>query len=235
MAWQWTEVKGYEENEYQVGVDEAGRGPCLGPVVAAAVLLPDPPADMTNSLWAKVTDSKKVTLKRRALLEPFIKKEAGGWGIGIATVEEIVSNNIRNATFLAMNRAVEDLIKRWSAIYREKYPLAIDRLLIDGNAFEAYSVDIPHTTLVKGDFKSKAIAAASILAKTERDRLIGELCDRHPCLDRLYGLRSNQGYPTPAHKNGINTYGITIYHRSKDRPCVGKPLIDDLDKFEDEE
>jgi ribonuclease HII len=220
--WQWDQVDDFDPEEYQVGVDEAGRGPCFGPVVAAAVLLPDPPKG--DTLWSKVTDSKKVGGKLRNRLEGFIKEEAGGYGVGIGTVEEIVEHNIRNATFMAMHRAVQDLEDRWHATYKGVYPLEIDRLLIDGNAFKPYKT-IPHLTLVKGDYKSKAIAAASILAKTARDRMIGDLCDAHPCLDTWYSLRSNQGYPTPQHKRGIDAHGITQFHRTKDAPCRSKPRV----------
>lgn len=230
MAWQWSgtvdESKHvvFQDDEYQVGVDEAGRGPCFGPVVAAAVLLPDLPEAIEETLWSKVTDSKKVSAKQRPILEAFIKKEAAGWGIGVGSVEEIVTHNIRNATFMAIHRAIDDLSRRWDNTYKGVYPLAIDRLLIDGNAFRPYK-DIPYLTLVKGDAKSKAIAAASILAKTYRDRWILELCDTHPCLDVWYGLRSNQGYPTPRHKQGILEHGITVYHRTNDKPCKDQPLI----------
>jgi len=219
MAWQWTEVQDFVEDEYQVGVDEAGRGPCFGPVVAAAVLLPDPSDDPR---WDQVTDSKAVSAKKRQVLQAFIKEASAGYGIGVASVEEIVENNIRNATFMAMHRAVDDLAARWKAAFGRDYPLEIDRLLIDGNAFRPYP-GIPHTTLVKGDSKSKAIAAASILAKTHRDGLIGATCDAHPHYDTWYGLRSNQGYPTPQHKEGIRLHGITPFHRRKDAPCRGFP------------
>ncbi len=226
MAWQWSEVEDFQKDEYQVGVDEAGRGPCFGPVVAAAVLLPDLPDG--PSLWDKVTDSKKVGMKQRETLEAFIKEEAAGYGIGIGTVQDIVKHNIRNATFMAMHRAIDDLQARWHATFKGIYPLEIDRLLIDGNAFRPYpspETAWPFTTLVKGDLKSKAIAAASILAKTHRDHTIASMCDAHPCLHEWYGLRSNQGYPTPQHKKGIDLHGITVHHRTKDRPCVGKPLV----------
>jgi len=226
MAWQWSVLSDdeYQDDEYQVGVDEAGRGPCFGPVVAAAVLLPDEPESIEDTLWSKVTDSKKVSAKQRPILEAFIKEEAAGWGIGVGSVEDIVTHNIRNATFMAMHQAIDDLQTRWAAIYKDVYPLTIDRLLVDGNAFRPYHA-IPHLTLVKGDYKSKAIAAASILAKTHRDRLVGDLCDAHPCLDAWYGLRSNQGYPTPQHKKGIGEHGITVHHRSKDAPCRNQPLV----------
>lgn len=216
-VWQWQDTCIDDSDEFQVGVDEAGRGPCFGPVVAAAALLPDI-ENATHAEWSLVNDSKKINAKNREMLALFLKRELAGYGIGVATPDEIVKHNIRNATFIAMHRAVDDLRWRWKETFKGKYPLKIDRLLVDGNAFVSYA-NIKHTTIIKGDSKSMAIAAASIIAKTERDDMIKTICKDKPHYNERYSLLSNQGYPTKKHIDGIHKYGITKLHRKKDAPC----------------
>lgn len=217
LKWQWESTHADYNDEFQVGIDEAGRGPCFGPVVAAAALLPDI-ARATYEEWNLVNDSKKLSLKKRELLASFLIRELAGYGIGVATSDEIVKHNIRNATFMAMHRAVDDLRDRWKNTFKDNYSLNIDRLLVDGNAFVPYD-NIPHTTVIKGDSKLMAIAAASILAKTTRDNMIKNICHAKPHYNQRYGLLTNQGYPTKKHIDGIRKYGVTSLHRKKDAPC----------------
>ncbi|WEK59429.1 MAG: ribonuclease HII [Candidatus Brevundimonas phytovorans] len=176
-------------NGHVCGVDEAGRGPWAGPVSAAAVILnPD-------DLPPGIDDSKALTEKRRAALEPQIKARALAWGIGFASVEEIDELNILHATGLAMRRAVEALA----------HPPV--HALVDGN----YRFKLPCavTPVVKGDSRSLSIAAASILAKTARDRLMIEMDATYPG----YGFASHKGYNAPIHQQALNTLGPCPEHR----------------------
>ena len=172
-----------------VGVDEAGRGPWAGPVSAAAVILnPD-------DLPPGIDDSKALTEKRRAALEPEIKARAVAWGVGFASVEEIEALNILHATGLAMCRAIEALSVQ---------PVAA---LVDGN----YRFKLPCEiqTVVGGDGLSLSIAAASILAKTARDRLMIELDAQYPG----YGFAGHKGYNAPVHQAALKTLGPCPAHR----------------------
>ena len=174
----------------EAGCDEAGRGCLAGPVVAGAVIL-KPGFDMPE-----LDDSKKLTEKKRYQLRELIMKEALAYGIGIVTAPEIDEINILNASFLAMHRAIDQLQVR------------PEFLLIDGNRFKKYQ-DLKHLCVVGGDAKYQSIAAASILAKTTRDRLMEEYDLRFP----QYHWKKNKGYPTPEHKQAIAEYGITELHR----------------------
>ncbi len=182
----------YEKGMYLVaGMDEAGRGPLAGPVVAAAVILPP------DSHIHGVNDSKKITEKKRELLFESILQEAVGWGIGVVEPSVIDRINILQATRLAMKTAVEKL--------REKTP--VEHLLIDAVSLE--EMDVPQSAIIKGDQKSYSIAAASIVAKVTRDRLMFDY-------DRLYpgyGFGDNKGYGTKAHYQGIRQQGICPIHR----------------------
>ena len=171
------------------GVDEAGRGPLAGPVCAAAVILP-PHAQIPG-----LNDSKKLSDKRRRELFPLIKEAAVAYGIGIATHEEIDEINILQATYLAMERAIQAL--------SVKPELA----LIDGN--RARDFGIPVETVIKGDSLSASIAAASILAKVTRDDMMLELADTYP----QYGFEIHKGYGTKAHYAALDEHGISPIHR----------------------
>ena len=171
------------------GVDEAGRGPLAGPVCAAAVILP-PHADIPG-----LNDSKKLSDKRRRELFPLIKEAAVAYGIGIATHKEIDEINILQATYLAMERAIQAL--------SVKPELA----LIDGN--RAKDFGLPVETVVKGDSRSASIAAASILAKVTRDDMMLELANTYP----QYGFEIHKGYGTKAHYEALRTYGPSPIHR----------------------
>ena len=171
------------------GIDEAGRGPLAGPVCAAAVILP-PDCDIPG-----LNDSKKLSEKKREALFPVIQEKALAFGIGWATAEEIDRVNILQATFLAMARAVEAL------------PAPADYALVDGNRMPP--LPIPGETIVKGDATSASIAAASILAKVSRDRLLRRLDEEHP----EYGFAKHKGYGTKAHYEAIRKYGLLPEHR----------------------
>lgn len=187
-------------NGHVCGVDEAGRGPWAGPVSAAAVILnPD-------DLPPGIDNSKALTEKRRAALEPLIKSRALAWGVGFASVEEIDELNILHATGLAMRRAVEALAH------------APVHALVDGN----YRFKLPCavTPVVKGDSRSLSIAAASILAKTARDRLMIEMDATYPG----YGFASHKGYNAPIHQKALQTLGPCPEHRRSWAPI--KALLD---------
>lgn len=178
------------ENLVEAGCDEAGRGCLAGAVYAAAVILPH---DFRNEL---LNDSKQLTEKQRYALREVVEREALAWAVGVVTPEEIDRINILNASFLAMHRAVDQL------------KLRPEHLLIDGNRFKKYQ-DVPHTTVVKGDGKYMAIAAASVLAKTYRDDYMNRLAEEYP----QYDWDSNKGYPTKKHREAIRVFGTTPYHR----------------------
>jgi ribonuclease HII len=182
------------------GVDEVGRGALFGVVVTAAVILPKIlPIECEN--WG-VKDSKKLSPQRRERLVPLIQQVAIAYQIGIASVAEIDELNILQATLVAMRRAVTGLA------------VPPELCLVDGNQLIPH-LDFPQQTLVKGEDKSVAIAAASILAKVWRDRLITDLATIYP----HYHLAQNKGYGTAAHLRAIEQHGITPEHRQSFSPC----------------
>ena len=174
---------------YVCGVDEAGRGPLCGPVVAAAVILPK------DAEIEGLNDSKKLTEKKREKLFDIIKEKAIAYAIAEATPAEIDEINILNASMLAMRRAVEAL------------PVKADFALIDGNCTRGFN--IPTETVVKGDAISSSIAAASILAKVTRDRGCIELDRLYP----EYNIAKHKGYPTKDHMDAVRKYGPTPIYR----------------------
>jgi len=180
----------YTPDLIEAGLDEAGRGCLAGPVVAAAVILPK---DYTH---ASLNDSKQLTRTEREKLRLEIEKEAIAFAVAEAANTEIDQINILNASFLAMHRAVEQLL------------LMPQLLLVDGNRFKPYAL-LPHVCIVKGDTKFLSIAAASVLAKTYRDELMEKLSKDFP----HYGWETNAAYPTKAHYMAIENYGITPHHR----------------------
>ncbi|MBQ4130899.1 MAG: ribonuclease HII [Clostridia bacterium] len=181
-----------KNNGYSVicGVDEAGRGPLAGPVCAAAVILPE------GEVIEGLNDSKKLSEKKREALFDVVKQKAIAWSVAFASVEEIEEHNILNATFIAMNRAIEGL------------GVKPDFALIDGNRIPK-DIKIPCETIVKGDSLSMSIAAASILAKVTRDRLMLELDEKFP----LYEFKKHKGYGTALHMDLIRKYGPSECHR----------------------
>lgn len=174
----------------ECGCDEAGRGCLAGPVVAAAVILPQ------GFLHPLLNDSKKLSDKQRRLLRPIIEQNAIAYCVGFVSNQEIDKINILQASFLAMNRAVEGL--------KQKPEL----LLIDGNRFNN-KTDIAFQCIVKGDSLYQSIAAASILAKTYRDDYMLEIHKEFP----QYQWNKNMGYPTKLHRKAIEEHGITPFHR----------------------
>ncbi len=182
----------YYTDKIEAGCDEAGRGCLAGSVYAAAVILPP---DYQN---ADLNDSKKLSDKKRKALREQIERDAVAWAVGVVTPDEIDKINILNASILAMHRALDGLQVRPEAV------------IVDGNRFKPYR-DLPHTTIVKGDGKYLAIAAASILAKTYRDDYMDALAEEYP----QYDWKSNKGYPTQKHRAAIRQFGVTPYHRLK--------------------
>lgn len=187
----------------EVGLDEAGRGPLIGRVYAGAVIWSETDTIVNNDM---INDSKKLTPKKRAIALDWIYKNIKYWGVGYADEKEIDKINILNATKLAMDRAIKNII--------EKNPqIIIKDLVIDGtgwdNKFNSYNV----SSVVKGDSIYYSIAAASIIAKESHDKHIRELITIDPTLDTKYGLSSNMGYPTKKHIEGVEKYGGSVYHR----------------------
>lgn len=178
-----------ENGRLEAGCDEAGRGCLAGPVVAAAVILP-------NDWNPGLNDSKKLSASRRNDLATEIKVHAISWAVGIVDHHEIDEINILNASFLAMHRALDKLSRQ------------PDFILVDGNRFNPYR-EVPFECMIKGDARFSSIAAASILAKTERDALMEGLHEEFP----VYCWDSNKGYPTKVHRQAIFEHGASPYHR----------------------
>ena len=184
-----------------VGLDEAGRGPWCGPVVAACVGWQG--LKCPDDLASEINDSKKLTLAKREILFDRILSATPIWGIGQASAKEIDEINILQASFLAMHRALDEVI-------RKGFTPAV--ALIDGNRLPTWKIE--KYALIGGDGKSLSIAAASILAKVTRDRIMTELAQKYP----HYGWEKNAGYGTKAHQEGLKKYGITPEHRRSYAP-----------------
>lgn len=185
----------------EAGCDEAGRGPLAGSVFCAAVIL-DPERVKAIPEFAWLNDSKQLTEKQREALRPVIEREAVSWAVVEVTAEEIDLRNILQCSILGMQRALDQLSVR------------PQHILVDGNKWNPYVpegelLEIPATTVVHGDATYMSIAAASVLAKTYRDAYMLRLHEQYP----QYGWDSNKGYPTAAHYEAIQKYGITPYHR----------------------
>ena len=180
--------------KYIAGVDEVGRGPLVGPVVTAAVILPKDFYD------ERINDSKKLTEKKRELLYDVIMKNAISVGIGISSEKIIDEINILEATKRAMKEAINNL------------NVTPEHLLIDAVKLD---LDIPQTSIIKGDAKSESIAAASIVAKVVRDRMMYELDSKYP----MYDFKNNKGYGTKKHISALREYGIIDEHRKTFAPC----------------
>ena len=188
------------------GLDEVGRGPIAGPVVAGAVILPHPP----RRFWMRgIRDSKALTRLQREELAPVIEREALGAQVGLSTADEIDKLGIVRATHRAMERALDSLA------------LEPQHLLLD--AFPLPSVPLPQTPIVKGDAHCLSIAAASIVAKVARDGMMDEADERYPG----YGFSTNRGYPTPEHLRAIEELGPCPIHRLTFSPFIQPRLIED--------
>lgn len=184
------------EGVREAGCDEAGRGPLAGSVFAAAVILPP---DFSNAI---LNDSKQLTERQRYMLREVIEREAIAWAVAEVTAEEIDRINILQASLLGMRRALDQLT------------VVPEHILVDGNKWKPYVppgglLEVPAQTVVKGDATYMSIAAASILAKTYRDDYMLRLHEQYP----MYGWDENKGYPTAAHYEAIQKYGVTPYHR----------------------
>lgn len=188
----------YNNNvKYIGGVDEVGRGPLIGPVVAACVVLPK------NFILDGLTDSKKLTEKKRDIFYDYIVNNCLSYGIGIVTPERIDEINIYQASKEAMIIAIDEV--------RKQIPL--EHVLIDAMPLE---LDINTTSIIKGDSKSISIAAASVIAKVTRDRMMIALDQKYP----LYGFKTHKGYPTKKHLNAINKYGLIEGYRKTYGPVA---------------
>ena len=177
-------------NQIEVGCDEAGRGCLAGPVIAAAVILP------LNFKNKELNDSKKLSAKKRDELSQIIKKHALAYEVGIVNPVKIDEINILNSSILAMHKAIN------------KINIKYEILLIDGPYFKSYK-NYNHECIIRGDSKFQAIAAASIIAKTYRDRLMSKIHEDFP----IYNWLSNKGYPTKEHRKAIEKIGISSHHR----------------------
>lgn len=176
--------------KYVAGVDEVGRGPLVGPVVAACVVLP------IDFYLEGLTDSKKLSEKKRNIFNDYIKEHAIAYGIGVISPEKIDEVNIYEATKLAMKEAIDKVNKK----------IKLEHVLIDAMPLD---IDIPTTSIIKGDSLSISIAAASVVAKVYRDSLMYELNEKYP----MYGFDKHKGYPTKKHIEAINKYGLIEGYR----------------------
>ena len=183
--------------KFIAGVDEVGRGPLVGPVVAACVVLPE------EFNLDGLTDSKKLSEKKRDFFFEEIKKQALGIGIGIIDEKKIDEVNIYEATKLAMKMAIDECNRQ----------IKIEHVLIDAMPLE---IDIPTTSIIKGDLKSITISAASVIAKVTRDRMLYELDLKYP----MYDFKHNKVYPTKKHLEAISKYGILNEHRRSYGPVA---------------
>ena len=174
----------------EAGTDEAGRGCLCGPVVAAAVILPE---DFSHPF---LNDSKQISEKKRAELRPFIEENALAFGVSFVWQQEVDKINVLQASITGMHRAIDAL------------NITPEFIIIDGNKFRNYK-EIPHETIVKGDAKFQSIAAASVLAKTYRDEYMVKIHEEFP----IYNWQKNKGYPTKEHRNAIREFGATAHHR----------------------
>ena len=180
----------YSDKKLEAGTDEAGRGCLSGPVVAAAVILPN------NFEHPLLNDSKKLSEKQRKILRPYIEEHALAFGVGIVNEKKIDKINILQASLLAMHKSID------------KMDIVPEFIIVDGNKFNDYK-KIPHETIIKGDAKFMSIAAASVLAKTYRDDIMEALHEEFP----VYNWKQNKGYPTKEHRNAIQKSGSCGYHR----------------------
>ena len=184
----------FSKVKFECGTDEAGRGCLAGPVTAAAVILPD---NFANDI---LNDSKLLSEKKRDLLKPIIEMNSISFSFSHIFPEEIDKINILNASILAMHKSLEQL------------KISPEFIIVDGNKFKPFN-NIPYETIVKGDGKFLSIAAASVLAKTYRDKYMVKIHEEFP----MYNWKQNKGYPTKEHRAAIKKYGVTKYHRKSFR------------------
>lgn len=213
-------------NKYEIGIDEAGRGPLFGRLYVAAAILPKG----SSFRHEDMKDSKKFHSKKKIQqVAEYIKSHAVAWSVNFVEPEVIDEINIRQAVFKGMHDCIRELLsKLWPSNTNNINYINDIMLLVDGNDFKPFTVyddeieeirSIPYETIEGGDNKYTAIAAASILAKVERDRYVEELCEVHPELSSRYKLDKNMGYGTKAHLDGIVEHGITQWHRKTYGRC----------------
>ena len=222
-------LKGYyneDDKIIEIGVDEVGRGPLFGRVYTAAVILPKD----DNFDFSKVKDSKKFYSKKKLEeASEYVKNNALAWHVSYEDEKKIDEINILQATQLSMHNSINEVSKKYNKQMKdtEKSNYSFS-LLIDGNYFKPLTFfniktnkieSFPYITVEGGDNKYASIAAASILAKVERDKYIDELCEQNPTLSEYYGIDSNKGYGAKRHMDGIKEHGITIWHRRSFAPC----------------
>ncbi len=196
----WQYEKELFDEGYNIigGVDEVGRGPLIGPVVTACCVLP------RNFKLEGLTDSKKISEKKREQFYDYIINNCVAYGIGQCSPEEIDRYNILEATKIAMKRAIDKVNEQ----------IKLDYVLIDGNM--KFDFEYKYKSIVKGDFKSISISAASIIAKVTRDRMLIDLDKKYP----MYGFKNHKGYPTKAHLEAINKYGLIEGYRKSYGPVI---------------
>ena len=209
-----------EKNKYEIGIDEAGRGPMFGRVYTAAVLLPNE----EKFDHSRMKDSKKFTSKKKIKeCSDYIKENALAYSITYQEPDVIDKLNIREATLLSMHNSITNVIKN----IESKKDIV---LLVDGNDFKPYMYfdisynNVNHVTIKGGDNLYTPIAAASILAKVARDEYIDNLCENYEELNEFYGISTNKGYGTSIHMEGITNHGITNLHRKSYGICKTAPV-----------
>jgi ribonuclease HII len=200
----------YKINTLEVGCDEAGRGSLIGDVYAASVILP-------NEITFILNDSKKLSKRKRLILKDCIQEEAIDYAVDSVDNYRIDKINILNSSIEAMHKSLK------------KLNVQPEHIIVDGDHFniyyDIYNNYVPHTCIINGDAKYNSIAAASILAKVYHDIHIENLCDKYPILNDYYDLKNNMGYGTLSHRNGIEKYGITKFHRITYKSSHNKKLI----------
>ena len=201
------------DDKIEVGIDEAGRGCLFGRMYVAAVVLP---ADLdcfsdNGTMLMSIKDSKKLSEKKRDMLYDYIKENAVDYSVQWCSNTQIDEENVLQADLNTMHKALDALV------------VPVQRILVDGDCWKPWITDPEAEVfkIIEGDSKFLAIAAASILAKVERDRWVLSECDANPEWDTRYGFRSNKGYGTAKHMEGIKTHGVTPLHRMSYAPCSG--------------
>ena len=201
------------DDAIEAGIDEAGRGCLFGRMYVAAVVLPSELDCFSDNgdLLMSIKDSKKLSEKKRDILYDYIKENAVDYSVQWCDNKQIDEENVLQADLNTMHKALDALV------------VPVQRILVDGDCWKPWAKDPEAEVfkIIEGDSKFLAIAAASILAKVERDRWVISECDANPDWDTHYGLRSNKGYGTAKHMEGIKTHGVTPLHRMSYAPCSG--------------
>ncbi len=214
-----------DSTSIEMGIDEVGRGPMFGRVYAGAVVLPK-----TGFDYSLMKDSKKFSSKKKLdAAAKYIKENALYWSTGWEDEKTIDKINIRQASFQAMHKSITTILNQMEAAKFSKKEDVF--LLVDGNAFKPYTIfkndtlfAYKHECVIGGDNEYASIAAASILAKVERDRYIIDLCDKYPILSERYALDGNKGYGAKRHMDGIREHGITQWHRKTFGICKNSKI-----------